>query len=254
MGLKAAPAHTKKSDLPIIPAGLQHAIVYGVFHIGHQASLIKDVEPKDRFYISFELPYERMEYEDDTGTMRNLPRATSTEYTRSMHPKSAFRKVIEGWEGRQFTEQECDDFDITSLIGRNCQVNLGHKMGSGKHIGKTFTNIMGIFPLGRNVPERKQENPPVFFSLTDCKEGEEVQFPKGMPDFMRKKAMDSPEYAHLFKCWQDAKATAMAKATGGTPPPTTPTPTPTPTPAPAHATPPTGVPPQSSSAMPGDPF
>lgn len=246
MGLKAAPAHTKKSDLPLLPVGLHHAIVYGVFHVGHQPHYLKDGEPKDRFYLSFELPYERMEYEDDTGVKRNLPRGVSVEYTRSMHTKAAFRKIMEAWEGRQFTEKECDDFDLTTLLGRNCQVNLSQKHGVNQNIGKIFTNIIGILPLGRNTPDRKQENASVFFSFTDCKEGDEVVFPKGMPDFMRKKAMDSPEYAHLYKCFQEAQAKRMAVATGGIPP--------APTQGPLATQPPVGAPCQSPGSLPGDPY
>jgi hypothetical protein len=248
MGLKASPPYARKSDLPLLPAGLHHAIPYGIFHIGHQPPFKKDDEPKDRFYISFELPYERIEIEDEMHIKRNLPRATSGEFTRSMHRKSAWRKIMEQWEGRQFTEKECDEFDLTTLIGRNCQILLSHKMGTGANIGKTFVNVTGILPLGRSVPERKLENPPVFFSFTDCKEGEEVIFPKGMPDFMRKKAMDSPEYLHLYKCYQEAQARKNAPVQSSAPnsgPPGTTLVANSPVPVNSQ---------QSSSHLPGDPY
>lgn len=204
MGLKASPEHVKKKDLPLIAAGLHHAICYGVFHIGTQPPQNKGDNPKDKVILVFELPKERLEYEID-GVRKNLPRAQSITFTRSMHVKANLRKTLESWRGRSFTEEEAENFELTSLLGVHCMVNITHRRGQGKYINTTFTDISNILPAGKETTKSPTENPHVFFSFEEIKEGNDIIFPKGMPDWVRKRAMQSEEYDHLYRAHGEAK-------------------------------------------------
>jgi hypothetical protein len=71
-------------------------------------------------------------------------------YTNSDSEKSNLRKMLESWRGKRFTEDEIAAFDIESVIGKNCQVQVVHTI---KAEGKVFANIQAIIsPRQGEVP------------------------------------------------------------------------------------------------------
>jgi hypothetical protein len=74
------------------------------------------------------------------------PFEIAPKYTLSLHEKSSLRRDLESWRGRAFTDEECEGFDLETVIGVNCQIQVIHKKGSQ---GGTFANVAGIMPLAR---------------------------------------------------------------------------------------------------------
>lgn len=72
------------------------------------------------------------------------PYLVSQRYTASLHEKAKLRHDLEAWRGRAFTEAELAQFDLETLIGANCLLNVIHRQGSK---GGTFANVASVAPL-----------------------------------------------------------------------------------------------------------
>ena len=77
-------------------------------------------------------------------------------YTLSLHEKAGLRKDLESWRGRKFTRDEEMGFDVESVIGANCLVNMQHKP-STKDPNKTFANVVSVMPLIKGMPKIQPE-------------------------------------------------------------------------------------------------
>lgn len=76
------------------------------------------------------------------------PFLVQKKYTASLHEKANLRHDLEAWRGRAFTETELAQFDMDTLIGANCLVNVIHRQGSK---GGTFANVASVTPLVRGM-------------------------------------------------------------------------------------------------------
>lgn len=183
------------SDFEPIPAGSYHAVCYSVVDLGTQPSTL--YAPSRKVLIQWEIPSERIEYERD-GKQVNLPRATSQQFTLSMHPKGNLRKFLESWRGVPFTDEQAGDFDIAKLVGANCILNIIHKAGTGQNAGKVYANVSSVSPLMKGMERKGLENPSLTFSLDDFN-GVPITFPKGMPEWVQKKICESEEFLSRTK-------------------------------------------------------
>lgn len=83
-------------------------------------------------------------------------------YTLSLSEKANLRKDLESWRGRAFTREEEMGFDVESVIGANCLLNIQHN-----EVGdKTYANVVSIMPLVKGMPKitasdytRKKDRP-----------------------------------------------------------------------------------------------
>jgi hypothetical protein len=82
---------------------------------------------RHQVYIRFEIPGCRTRYEKD-GVEQEGPMTIGSYYTVSLSKKSNLRRDLEGWRGRQFTEEEAKGFDITKVLGKPCTVVVQHKV------------------------------------------------------------------------------------------------------------------------------
>jgi hypothetical protein len=69
-------------------------------------------------------------------------------YTLSLHEKAGLRKDLESWRGRKFTRDEEMGFDLESVIGANCLLNITHNQVADK----TYANVVSIMPLAKGMP------------------------------------------------------------------------------------------------------
>lgn len=83
-------------------------------------------------------------------------------YTLSLSEKANLRKDLESWRGRAFTRDEELGFDVESVIGANCLLNVQHHESGGK----TYANVVSIMPLVKGMPKitasdyvRKKDRP-----------------------------------------------------------------------------------------------
>lgn len=72
-------------------------------------------------------------------------------YTASLNEKASLRHDLESWRGRPFTREEEMAFDVESVIGANCLVNVQHKKSQDGT--KTYANVVSVMPLLKNMPK-----------------------------------------------------------------------------------------------------
>lgn len=170
-------------DFDPIPQGTHHAICYSIFDLGTQ---FNDYYGKRQHKVLFcwELPEQRIQIEKD-GEEKNLPRATSKQYTLSLGEKANLRKDLETWRGRAFTPEELKGFDLRKVLGANCFLQIIHKDKGDK----TYANVTGLMELMPGREKRTPENPLRFFSLED-----NDPIPEGTPEWIVKIIGSSEEF------------------------------------------------------------
>lgn len=150
------------------PPGNHIARCYGVIDLGTQSHSFQGESWSQRdVRISFELPNELMTgiYNQES---KGKPFSVGCTVKQSLHSKARLRALLKGWRGRDFTPEELKGFDLKSIIGKACRVNLVASPDG------QFTNIEGISPLGKLKdaggkmvlePCPKQVNKSVYFCL-----------------------------------------------------------------------------------------
>lgn len=74
-------------------------------------------------------------------------------YTLSLNEKATLRKDLESWRGRKFTHDEEMGFDVESVIGANCMLNIQHNT-----VGeKVYANVVAVMPLHKSLQKHKLE-------------------------------------------------------------------------------------------------
>ena len=68
-------------------------------------------------------------------------------YTASLNEKATLRKDLESWRGKVFTRDEEMGFDVESVIGANCLLNVQHNTSGDK----TYANVVAVMPLHKGM-------------------------------------------------------------------------------------------------------
>jgi hypothetical protein len=125
---------------------------------------------KDTLYLRFEVPAERFEFTrngedvDEPGTIWPV-------YNNSHHEMAKLRQHIESWLGRSFTpEEEMTGFDLSTLIGLACIINVVHKESGGK----TYANVKSVSKLVKGQDAPPQELPSILFGPDDTDEYDDL--------------------------------------------------------------------------------
>lgn len=71
------------------------------------------------------------------------PFLVQKQYTLSLSEKATMRADLESWRGRPFTPAEEGGFDVETIIGAPCMLNIVHETKEGK----TYANIKAVMPL-----------------------------------------------------------------------------------------------------------
>lgn len=119
------------------PAGTYAGRCYSMITLGTtlQADFNGKEKPRTVVKIGFEMPTETK----DDGS----PKTISKKYTLSMHENANLRKMLEGWRGKKYTEEEAKAFDITKLLSQPCMLTIVHSEWQGRK----FANIDSISPV-----------------------------------------------------------------------------------------------------------
>jgi hypothetical protein len=179
------PKPQEKRDYTPAPAGTHVARLVRILHVGTIITEFEGNKKKtDKVLLSFELPNEKHVFDEAKGEQ---PFLLYREDTFSYNEKANLRKIVEGIIGRKMTdEEEAGAFEISSLIGMACLVNVIHKDSNGK----TFANIATTMPLMKGVEAPAATNKPIVF---DYEHFNEEYFQK-LPEYLRKKMESSDEY------------------------------------------------------------
>ena len=110
-------------------------------------------------------------------------------YTATLGEESNLRKALESWRGRPFSSAELGGFDLETVIGVNCQINVTHKKTENNRVRAILTAIV---PPDKSKPKLEPENytraakKPVataepVYDVDPIDEGHAVQFDDSTP-------------------------------------------------------------------------
>lgn len=118
----------------VTPAGDHPAICISVIDLGVQKTINGN---KPLLMLTWELPGQLVTFKDDDGKEQTKPRVISRRFTKSMHEKATLRKAIERMRGAKFTDAQASDFDLSTLPGKACMLEVVHNVKGDK----TYANI-----------------------------------------------------------------------------------------------------------------
>jgi len=131
-------------DFTPVPAGLHLARCYRIVDLGtQQVEYMGETKHQRKIMLGWEL-----HGKDDEGnelvTSRGDPLAIFKNYTLSWNEKANLRTDLQGWRNKPFTEEEMRRFDISSILGAWCMLNVIQRPGKN---GKMYSNVGSIAPV-----------------------------------------------------------------------------------------------------------
>lgn len=172
----------------LLPAGNYVARCYQVIQIGKITEQTNfGLKTNQKVRIGWELPLERKVFKPENGEQCYVK---SREYNMVLGEKSNLEKLLTGWRGKAFTEEERKGFDISKLIGKPCLLNIVHETATN---GNTYEKIVSATPLPKGMTCPEAENPPLLFTYQDW---DEMKF-ELLPDFIKDRMKASDEYKAL---------------------------------------------------------
>ena len=160
-------------DFQKAPEGTHLARCYRFIDLGTQYNE-KWNSHQRKVQITWELPEELME--------DGRPFIVSAQYTASLSEKAYLRRDLEAWRGRKFTDEERAGFELDSVLGATCMLNIVHN--------DDYANVQGIvaMPKGMTCPE--QVNKSQRFNIEDP----DMELFETFSDKMKEKIKKAPEW------------------------------------------------------------
>lgn len=157
------------SDIPPIEGGTYQAVCYSVVDLGTQHSVFYGTDAQ-KIIITWEIPSIRIKIEKD-GEKLDLPRAISRIYTNSLGRKANLYKDLIAWRGKPFTKEEFKGFDVHTILGANCLLQVINE----EKDDKVYANVASVAKLMKDQQKLGSENELVQFSMA-------VDGPTNIPD------------------------------------------------------------------------
>jgi hypothetical protein len=118
------------------PEGVHQAVCVDVIDIGQKPNPFKPGTTQHKIDLAWQINQNR----DDGKRFVVYKR-----YTLSLNEKATLRHDLESWRGRPFTAKEEEGFDVLTIIGANCLMNVQHKPSNdGTRI---YANVISVMPL-----------------------------------------------------------------------------------------------------------
>lgn len=168
-----------------IPQGVHQGVCISIIDVGTQVPADPKHKAARKVWITWELPHETLVIDGNTKC-----RQISEKYTLSMHEKGRLRPMLASWRGTAFTADEVKAFDMSKLIGRNCQLNVVHN-ASKKDATKVFANISAVIPLPKGMPPVAPTGDTLVY---DIPEAGPITIPASVPEWMAEQVKQSVEY------------------------------------------------------------
>lgn len=170
-------------DIKPLEPGFYPAVCYGVVVTGTHFDMFRN-GAKTEVIVFWELPTETFTVDGEEV------RKTITEtYTFSL-TNSNLAKMLEGWRGKPFTDEELAGFSMTKLIGVPCGLTIINK--TSKTSGKTFPKVQAVIRAnGFDVPKDMQHEP-LWFNICDSRF--DLGLIEELPNWVADKVRSSDEY------------------------------------------------------------
>lgn len=170
-------------DFKQAPAGTHIARCFRMVDLGTQHSeYLGEPIVRNQFIVMFELPLETIEID---GVEK--PLIVSKFYTNSMNEKATWRKDLESWRSKPFTDEEVQKFDNEAVLGKPLMVSVVlNDKGKARVVG------VSAVPKGMTCPP--QVNPSQKFWIDEWDDNKFAALPQGLKDIIVK----SDEYKAAF--------------------------------------------------------
>ena len=141
------PEATPTKQYPVAPEGMHDAVCVDVVDLG--------MKPQTFNGKTKEVPKVRLVWQiEDVDPETGWRLTVSQQYTASLwvdesgKRMSKLRETLKTWRGRDFTVEEAKHFEIETLVGINCQIQVIHAPGSN---GKVYANVNAVLPVRKGV-------------------------------------------------------------------------------------------------------
>jgi hypothetical protein len=121
------------------PVGVHQAVCVDVVDLGWLETTWQGVtQKKHKVNVAWQLAEDRAD---------GKPYLVFKRYSLSLHEKANLRKDIESWRGRKLSHDEEMGFDLETLIGKNCLLNIHHRESGDK----VYANVASVNPLMKGM-------------------------------------------------------------------------------------------------------
>jgi len=172
---------SENEKVELLEEGVYKAICHAVIDIGSQYSEQYDKWNK-KVIVIWELPDVLSMDKDNVEFSKKMSR----EYTAFLGERTNLEKDLTAWRGKAFTPEEKQGFNLLSLLGVGCQMQIVHKEKNGKK----FTNINSILALPKGTVIEPYEEP-YYFDIDDMNSWKNL---KRIPDWIKDKIKKNQDY------------------------------------------------------------
>ena len=170
-----------------VPAGNFPARCYKIIHLGTiPDTYMGEQKLTNKIRVEWELPTEMKVFDPDKGEQ---PLSISKEYTLSMNEKANLCKDLESWRGKRFTDDEAVTFDIASILGQACMINVAHKTSGST--GNVYSYVATVSPMPKGMECPLAVNPTFIW---DYDENFDLNVLDNLHEFFSDKIKSSAEY------------------------------------------------------------
>jgi hypothetical protein len=153
---------TANSNYQLPPEGIWPARCVWIIDLGTQRTEFNGKSKnlkKVRLY--WELPEQTSVFDEEKG---EEPFFVSKDYTATIGERSNLRHDIESWRGKGFTGSEAESFELATLLGKPCMINLIHEVSKK---GRKYSKIIGLTPLPKGLHAPAQISPTLHYVIED---------------------------------------------------------------------------------------
>jgi hypothetical protein len=183
------------------PPGLHLGRCYRIIDLGTQKSeYMGQIKYLRKIMLGWEI-----HGQDDAGTPLKMkdgrPFAMFKNYTLSWSEKATLRADLQSWRGKPFTAEEMRRFDLKTILGAWCMLNVIEAQGND---GKSYVNVKNLTPVPSMIKQAglpTAVNKNEVFMLDDP----DMEMFSSFSDNLKKKIMATPE-------WEKANGKVPAQA------------------------------------------
>jgi len=177
-----------------VPAGSHIARCFSVADLGTQTTNGQyGITTNRKIRLAWEIFGEDENNEPLTMDIdgKQMPMTINKTYTLSLGEKASLRKDLSAWRGRDFTPEELQGFNVTSVLGVYCMLNVTVSDSNGK----TYSNVAGISPLHKSMAKPEPVHKNQIFDLDDIDMAIFNSFHEKLQEYIK----GSPEWATFAK-------------------------------------------------------
>lgn len=175
------------------PSGMHLSRCYRIVDLGTQKSeYLGQVKYLHKIMLGWEIHTTK-----DDGTPLRMrdgrPFAMFKNYTLSWSEKANLRLDLQSWRGKPFTQEEMRRFDLETILGAWCLLNVIERPGKD---GKTYVNIDTVTPVPQMMKKSglpEGVNSIEMFNL----ETPNMEMFESFSDKLKEKIMASPEWTKI---------------------------------------------------------